>query len=324
LKAIQLTTTGGPELLKVTEVPDPVAKAGEVVIRFHTSGVNIIDVYYREGKYKADLPFIPGGEGSGYISAVGDGVEGFSVGDPVAWYGSFGSYAEFAAVKANRVVKVPGGVDLPHAAALMMQGITAHYLATSTFALKSGDIALVHAAAGGVGYLLTQLAVIQGARVIATVSSQAKADLAKKAGAQDIIFYKETKFEDEVKKLTAGKGVDVVYDGVGQSTFEGSLKSLRPLGMLALYGASSGAVPPFDLARLAALGSLFVTRPVSFDYVRTREEYVRRLDAIFSLYRDRKLSVNIGGVFPLEKASSAHEELESRRSVGKLRLSVGN
>lgn len=323
MKAIQISMTGGPEVLQVRDVQDPKPNQGEVLIRTHTAGVNFIDVYYREGKYKAPLPFIPGGEGSGYIEAIGEGVEGFAIGDAVAWYGPLGGYAELASVKAGMVVKVPQGLDLATAAALMMQGITAHYLAYSTFPLQRGQTALVHAAAGGVGALLTQLAVARGARVIATVSTEEKAEIARQAGAHEVILYSQQEFDKEARRLTNGEGVDVVYDGVGKSTFEQSLKSLKRLGTLALYGAASGPVPPFDLARLSAMGSLFVTRPWSLDYVATREKYLERVETLFDLHQRGCLQVRIDRTFPLEEASQAHIRLESREALGKVLLAAG-
>ena len=322
MKAIQLTTVGGPEVLKVSELADPTPGKGEVLIRVHASGVNFIDVYYREGKYKAPLPFVLGAEGSGHIEALGSEVTDFSVGDPVAWYGPLGSYTELVVVKANIVVKVPEGLSLDIAAAIMMQGVTAHYLSHSTFQLKAGDTALVHAAAGGVGALLTQMASALGVRVIATVSTPEKAQVARDAGASEVIIYTESDFEVETKRLTDGKGVDVVYDGVGKTTFEQSLKCLRTRGLLALYGAASGPVPPFDLGRLSQMGSLFVTRPISLDYVKTREEYTGRIDALFQWIIEGKLKVRIDNTYPLEQVAQSHIDLESRKVIGKLLLKM--
>jgi NADPH2:quinone reductase len=320
MKAIQITTVGGPEVLKVSELADPAPGVGEILIRVHASGVNFIDVYYREGRYKAPLPFVLGGEGSGVIEALGNDVTGFSVGDAVAWTGPLGSYAELAVVKAGSLVKVPEGLSLDTAAAMMMQGVTAHYLAYSTFQLKPGDTALIHAAAGGVGSLLTQIASALGVRVLATVSTEEKARIARDAGASEVILYGDTDFEVEVKRLTNGKGVDVVYDGVGKTTFEQSLRSLRTRGLLALYGAASGPVPPFDLARLSMMGSLFVTRPMSFDYIKTREELTQRTDMLFDWALNGKLKVHIDKAYPLEEVAQAHQDLESRKTIGKLIL----
>jgi NADPH2:quinone reductase len=290
MKAIQITTVGGPEVLKVSELADPAPGVGEILIRVHASGVNFIDVYYREGRYKAPLPFVLGGEGSGVIEALGNDVTGFSVGDAVAWTGPLGSYAELAVVKAGSLVKVPEGLSLDTAAAMMMQGVTAHYLAYSTFQLKPGDTALIHAAAGGVGSLLTQIASALGVRVLATVSTEEKARIARDAGASEVILYGDTDFEVEVKRLTNGKGVDVVYDGVGKTTFEQSLRSLRTRGLLALYGAASGPV------------------------------LTQRTDMLFDWALNGKLKVHIDKAYPLEEVAQAHQDLESRKTIGKLIL----
>jgi len=322
MKAIQITTVGGPEVLTVSELADPVPGAGEILIRVHASGVNFIDVYYREGKYKAPLPFVLGGEGSGNVEKLGEGVTGFSVGEAVTWYGPLGSYAELIAVKAERVVKVPEGISLETAAAMMMQGITAHYLACSASSIKTGDTVLVHAAAGGVGLLLTQIASSLGARVLATVSTEEKARIAREAGASEVILYGETDFEVEIKRLTDGKGVDVVYDGVGKTTFEQSLRCLRTRGLMALYGAASGPVPPFDLARLSTMGSLFITRPLSFDYVKTPEELRWRTGILFDWVLQGKLKIRVDKVYPLEEVAQAHRDLESRKTIGKLILTI--
>jgi NADPH:quinone reductase len=324
LKAIQVRTVGSPEVLEVREVPDPVPQAGEALIRVHTSGVNFMDVYFREGKYKAPLPFIPGGEGSGHVEALGAGVTDLSAGDAVAWLGSIGSYAEKIVVPADRLVRVPASLDLQNAAALMIQGITAFYLSHLTFALKPGHTALVHAAAGGVGLLLTQMAKRAGATVIGTVSTAEKAKLAREAGADEVILYTEQQFDEEVKRITQGEGLDVVYDGVGQSTFEQSLKCLRRRGLLALYGASSGPVPAFDLLRLSTMGSLFVTRPISLDYVRTREELTSVTDSVFGMFTSGQLNVPISRIYPLSNAADSHRDLESRKTTGKLLLSIGD
>jgi NADPH2:quinone reductase len=322
VKAIQVRTTGGPEVLVLRELPDPVPQAGEALIRVHTSGVNFMDVYFREGKYKTPLPFIPGGEGSGHVEALGAGVTDLSVGDAVAWLGSVGSYAERVVVPADRLVKVPAGLDLQKAAALMVQGITAYYLSHLTFALRPGHTALVHASAGGVGFLLTQMAKNVGVTVIATTSTPEKAELARQAGADDIILYTKMKFDEEVMRITNGDGVDVVYDGVGQATFEQSLKCLRRRGLLALYEAASGPVPPFDLARLSTMGSLFVTRPISLDYVKTREELTFVTDAVFGMYKAGQLTLVVSRAYALGDAAKAHIDLESRGTTGKLVLTT--
>jgi NADPH2:quinone reductase len=323
MKAIQVRATGGPEVLELRELPDPVPHRGEALIRVHTSGVNFMDVYFREGKYKAPLPFIPGGEGSGHVEALGEGVADLSVGDAVAWLGSVGSYAEKIVVPADRLVRVPTARDLQKAAALMVQGIMAYYLSHLTFALRPGHTALVHAAAGGVGLLLTQMAKRAGALVIATVSTSEKATLAREAGADEVIIYTQSKFDEEVLRITKGTGLDVVYDGVGQSTFEQSLKCLRSRGLLVLYGAASGPVPPFDLLRLSAMGSLFITRPISLDYVRTRDELTSVTGNVFSMFTSGQLNAAISRVYPLQDASEAHWDLESRKTTGKLLLSTG-
>jgi NADPH:quinone reductase len=323
MKAIQVRTVGGPEALEFRDVPDPVPQAGQVLVRVHTSGVNFMDVYFREGKYKAPVPFIPGGEGSGHVEAIGEGVTDVSVGDTVAWLGSVGSYAEKVVVPADRLVRVPAALDLQKAAALMVQGITAYYLSHLTFALNPGHTALVHAAAGGVGLLLTQMAKRAGAVVIATVSTSEKAGLAREAGADEVIIYTQSKFDEEVLKITKGIGLDVVYDGVGKSTFEQSLKCLRRRGLLALYGAASGPVPPFDLLRLSTMGSLFITRPISLDYIRTRDELTSITGSVFSMFTSGQLNVPISRVYPLADASESHRDLESRKTTGKLLLSTG-
>jgi NADPH2:quinone reductase len=322
MKAIQITSTGGPEVLEYRTVPDPFPKRGEVLIRVYTSGVNFIDVYFRDGHYKADLPLIPGAEGSGFIVALGEDVSGFEVGDAVAWFGPLGSYAQRVVVPADRIVRVPAGMDMEAAAALMMQGATAYYLSHLTYSLKPGDTALIHAAAGGVGFLLTQMAKLRGVRVFATISSEEKAELARRAGADEIILYTQTSFDEEVIRRTDGERVDVVYDGLGRSTFEKSLRCLKPLGLLALYGSASGPVPPFDLGRLAQMGSLFITRPISMDYVRTREKLMAIMDAVFEMYLAKELEILIKPAYALEDAAEAHRDLESRQSSGKLLLSV--
>lgn len=323
VKAIQIRSNGGPEVLELRDVPDPVPQSGEALVRVHTSGVNFIDIYFREGKYETELPFIPGLEGSGHVEALGENVTDLSVGDAVAWWGPLGSYAEKAVVAGRSLVKVPPGVDLQSAAALIAQGATAYSLSHLTLALKAGSTALIHAAAGGVGFLLTQMAKNAGATVIATTSTPKKAEVAHEAGADEVILYTQTRFDEEVIRITKGKGVDVVYDGVGQATFEQSLKCLRPRGLLALYGAASGPVPPFDLSRLGAMGSLYITRPINVDYVRTRQELTSVTDAVFTMYKTGQLKVRVSHTYTLEHAGEAHAELESRRSTGKLLLSIG-
>lgn len=320
MKAIQITQTGGPEVLTLAELPIPSPKAAEVLVKVHASGVNFIDIYYREGRYKAELPFIDGQEAAGVVEAVGEGVEGFAVGDSVAWCNVLGTYAEYALAPAGRLVKLPARLDHKLAAAVMLQGMTAHYLAYSTYPLKAGDTALVHAAAGGVGLLLTQMAAQIGARVIATVSTEEKAALAREAGAAEIILYTQADFETETLRLTEGRGADVVYDSVGKTTFEKSLNVLRPRGLMALFGASSGAVPPFDLIELAGKGSLYVTRPTLKHYALTREELVDRATAVFEAVDAGTLKVRMEHTYSLTEAKQAHIDLASRKTTGKVLL----
>jgi len=320
MKAIQIKQVGGPEAMKLVELPVPAPKASEAVVKLAASGVNFIDVYQREGRYKVALPFVLGQEGAGTVTAVGDGVKSVKVGDRVAWVSVLGAYAEYAAVPAERLVPIPAGVTDRQAAAALLQGMTAHYLAYDTHPLKRGQTALVHAAAGGVGLLLVQMAHNLGARVIATVSTEEKAKLAREAGADDVILYTQADFETETKRLTGGKGVDVVYDSVGKTTFEKGLNVLRPRGMMVLYGGSSGAVPPFDLIELSLKGSLFVTRPTLGHYTLTREELVARSGAVFGMMEAGKLKLRIEHVYPLAEAQRAHRDLEGRKTTGKLLL----
>lgn len=322
MKAIQIQRTGGPEVLTLVDLPVPQPSPGQVLVKVRFAGVNFIDVYYREGRYKTDLPFIDGQEGAGTVERVGAGVENFQPGDVVAWFNVLGSYAEYAVVPASKLVKVPAGMDLKLAAAVMLQGMTAHYLSHSTYPLKSGDNALIHAAAGGVGLLLTQMAAQAGARIIATVSTPEKEKLASEAGAADVIRYTEADFEAETKRLTGGRGVDVVYDSVGRTTFEKSLNCLRPRGLLALYGASSGAVPPFDPLELVKKGSLFLTRPKLEDYIETRDEMLARAEDVLGALRAGKLKVHVQHIYPLAQAAQAHRDLEGRKTTGKLLLDM--
>jgi NADPH2:quinone reductase len=321
MKAIEITSTGGPEVLEYRTASDPLPKRGEVLVLVHTVGANYVDVYFRDGHNKAPLPLIPGTEGSGYIGAFGEDVSGFEIGDRVAWFGPRGSYAQRAVVPVDRLVRVPDGVDMPAAVALMMQGATAYYLSHLTHAVKPGETVLIHGAAGGVGFLLTQMAKLRGAKVFATVSTDAKAALAERAGADEIINYTRAQFDDEVIRRTDGAKVDVVYDGVGKSTFEQSLKCLKPRGLLALYGAASGPVPPFDLGRLAQMGSLYITRPVSMDYVRMRGALMSDGRSVWDV-SDQEVGITDEAGYALEEAAEPHRELESRRSTGKLVLSV--
>ena len=320
MKAIQIRETGGPEVLQLVELQIPAPGPGQVLIRVEAIGVNFIEIYFRKGQYKATFPMIPGSEAAGTVEELGPGVNGFKAGDAVASAGVLGSYAEYALVPVGQLVKVPDGLSPEHAAAALLQGMTAHYLAYSTFPLKAGDTALVHAGAGGVGLLLTQMAARIGARVITTVSSPEKAELSREAGASDVILYSEQDFVTEVKRLTSGKGVDVVYDSVGKTTFDGSLNCLRPRGLLALFGGSSGAVPPFDLIQLSGKGSLFVTRPSLWHYISTREELELRAREVFGWAADGSLKLRMAHVYALDEAAQAQADMESRKTSGKILL----
>jgi NADPH2:quinone reductase len=320
MKAIEVKQVGGPEAMQIAELPTPEPKANEAVVKLAASGVNFIDVYVREGRYKAPLPVIPGQEGAGVVTAVGADVTLVKVGDRVAWTSVLGAYAEYAAVPADRLVPIPNGVSDQQAAAAMLQGMTAHYLTHDTYPLKQGETALVHAAAGGVGQLLVQMAHNIGARVIGTVSTEEKAELARAAGAHEVILYSKHDFEAETKRLTAGKGVDVVYDSVGKTTFEKGLNVLRPRKMMVLFGGSSGPVPPFDPMVLAQKGSLYVTRPTLVAYIATREELVARSGAVFAMIAAGKLKLRIEYKYPLAEAQRAHRDLEARKTTGKLLL----
>jgi len=327
MRAIQAGRAGGPDVLEPADLPQPSPGPGEVLVRTAAAGVNFIDTYRRGGVYPMPFPHIPGSEGAGVVTAVGDGVTDLAVGDRVAWADSPDSYAEFVRVKAARAIPVPEGVSLDVAAALPLQGLTAHYLATSTYPVQAGDTILVHAGAGGVGLLLTQLATARGARVITTVSTAEKERLSRAAGAAEVIRY------DLLKDLTAelpglvrelaGGGLPVVYDGVGRSTFDASLACLRPRGLMVLFGASSGPVPPFDLQRLNAGGSLYVTRPTLGHYISTTEELRGRAGELFAAVLAGTLQVRIGARFPLAEARGAHEALEGRATTGKVILELG-
>jgi len=320
MKAIQIQQTGGPEVLELAELPIPEPGPGQVLIRVEATGVNFIEIYFRKGVYKASLPLVPGSEAAGTVEELGPGVTGFAAGDAVASVSVLGSYSEYALVPAASLVKVPAGLTMEQAAAAMLQGMTAHYLVYSTFPLKAGETALVHAAAGGVGLLLTQMAKRIGARVLATVSTREKAELAKEAGASDVILYTEKEFEPEVKRLTGGKGVDVVYDSVGRTTFEGSLNCLRPRGLLALFGASSGPVPPFDLIQLSGKGSLFVTRPTLWHYIGSRAELEWRAGDVLGWAAKGELKLRTEHLYPLSDAAQAQSDLEARKTTGKILL----
>ena len=320
MKAIRIKQPGGPEAMEYVDLPVPQPKANEALVKIAASGVNFIDVYNREGRYKVPLPFVLGQEAAGTVSSVGKDVTGFNPGDRVAYTGVIGAYAEQAAVPADRLVKVPQGVDDRQAAAIMLQGMTAHYLSHDSYKLKNGDTALIHAAAGGVGLLLVQMAHNLGARVIGTVSTEEKARLARDGGADEIIFYTQVDFEEETKRLTAGKGVDVVYDSVGRTTFEKGLNLLRPRGMMVLYGGSSGAVAPLDPLVLTQKGSIFLTRPSLMHYVLTAEELQARASAVLAMVSSGKLKLRIEHTYPLAQAQQAHRELEGRKTTGKLLL----
>jgi len=320
MKAIQIKQTGGPEILEYVDLPIPEPKPKEAVVKIAAAGVNFIDVYQREGRYKLPLPFIAGQEGAGVVTAVGAEVKSPKSGDRVAFCGVQGSYAECAAVPADRLVPIPKGVNDREAAAAILQGMTAHCLVYDSFPLKHGQTALIHAAAGGVGLLLVQMAYNIGARVIGTVSTEEKARLAREAGADEIIFYTQTDFEAETKRLTAGNGVDVVYDSVGKTTFERGLNVLRPRGMMVLFGGSSGAVAPFDPIILSQKGSLFLTRPTLIHYIITRDELLARADAVLGMIADRKLKLRIEHVYKLSDAQQAHRDLEGRKTTGKVLL----
>ncbi len=320
MRAIQVQHTGEPDVLQLADLPIPHPKANEAVIKVAASGVNFIDTYQREGRYKVPLPFVLGQEGAGVVTSVGSDVTSVKVGDRVAWAGVLGSYAEYAAVPADRLVPIPAGVTEQQAAAVLLQGMTAHYLSHDTFPLKRGQTALIHAAAGGVGLLLVQMAHRIGARIIATVSTDEKAALARQAGADEIILYTKSDFETETKRITANKGVDVVYDSVGKTTFEKGLNVLRPRGYMVLFGGSSGAVPPFDLIQLSTKGSLYVTRPTLGHYTSTTEELHARASAVFAMVAEGKLKLRIEHTYKLTDAQQAHRDLESRKTTGKLLL----
>lgn len=321
MKAIRVHAHGGPEALTYEDAPDPAPKAGEALVKIEAAGVNFIETYFRTGAYKpAALPLILGSEAAGTVVEVGEGVTDVKVGDRVATVNAPGSYAELAAVLAVRLVVLPAGVTPRQGAAAMLQGMTAHYLATSTFVLRSGDTCLVHAAAGGVGLLLCQMAKARGARVLGTVSTEEKAALAREAGADETILYTKTDFAAEVKRLTDGRGVDVIYDSVGQSTFEKGLEVLRPRGLAVLFGQSSGGVPPFNLQLLNQKGSLYVTRPTLAHYIGGRDELLARAGDVLSWVREGTLRLHVDREIPLANAAEAHRLLEGRKTTGKVLL----
>ena len=320
MKAVRISQVGGPEAMRLEDLPDPKPGAGEALVGVEASGVNFIDVYHRTGLYKTALPLTLGQEGAGTVLATGDGVSEVRPGDRVAWFGAFGSYATRAVVPAQRLVAVPDGVSTRQAAAVMLQGMTAHYLARSTYPLKPGDVCIVQAAAGGVGLLLTQIATRLGVIVLGTVGSEAKARLAREAGAARTVDYTKEDFVAAAKELTGGRGVQVVYDSVGRTTFDGSLASLAPRGMLVSFGQSSGAVPPFDPLRLSQGGSLYLTRPTLIHYVGSREELLSRAGEVLGWVRDGTLRVRVDREVPLADAAAAHRALEARETAGKVLL----
>jgi len=320
MKAIQAQKTGGPEVLTLVELPVPKPKPNEAVVQIKAIGLNFIDVYVREGRYPAPLPFVDGQEAAGVVTEVGAEVKSLKAGDRVAYTGVLGAYAEYAAVPADRLVHLPDKLSFEQGAAAMLQGITAQYLTHSTYPLKRGETALIHAAAGGVGLLLVQMAKTIGARVIGTVGTDEKAKLARDAGADDVIVYTKQDFEAETKRLMGGKGVDVIYDGVGKATFEQDLNVLRPRGYLVLFGAASGAIPPFDPAKLNQKGSLFLTRPGLAHYIASREELESRAKDVLGAVEAGKLKLHIGHKYPLTEVQQAHRDLEARKTAGKVVL----
>jgi NADPH2:quinone reductase len=322
MRAVQIRNAGGPEALMALEIPTPKINGTEVLVRNDFAGVNYIDVYQRSGMYPMTLPVTLGLEGAGEIVALGDSVTGLKMGDRVSWGWAKNSYAEYVSISQDSAVLIPAGISTQIAAAAMMQCTTAHYLVTSVYKAKSGDTALVHAASGGVGLILCQMLSARGVRVIGTVSNSEKAELASKAGAWEVIRYDEVDFAASVYEITKGEKCEVVYDGVGASTFEGSLQCLKPRGTLALFGAASGAVPPFDLQRLGGLGSLVITRPTIAHFISSKEELLRRTSEIFEDIESGRLKIEVGGIYDLEDAQQAHKDLESRTTRGKLLLRI--
>lgn len=320
MKAIRVSRTGGPEVMELSEVPAPQPKPNEVLIKVNVAGVNSIDGQFRDGRLRTLLPFIPGQEGAGAVTSVGASVRLFKIGDRVAWSGTLGSYADYVAAPEDHLVPVPASIADQQAAAAMMHGLTAHYLVNDAHKLKAGETALIHAAAGGVGLLVVQMAHAIGARVIGTASSDAKAQLAREAGADEVIVFTKHDFETEVTRLTDGKGVDVVYDGVGKDTFEKNLNVMRLRGMLVLYGMSSGPVPPVDPAKLSEKGSLYMARTTLAHFTATRDELLARTGALFKMIDEGKLKVRIAKTYPLAEAPQAHRDMESRAQAGKLLL----
>jgi NADPH:quinone reductase len=320
MKAIQISQYGGPEVLQLRDIPVPQPGPAEALVRIKAIGVNFIDVYHRTGRYPGNLPFTPGMEAAGLVESVGSEVSDVKAGDRVAWAMQLGSYAEHALVPAAKLVPVPDGVDDQMAAAAMLQGMTAHYLSYSTYPIQKGDTVLIHAGAGGVGLLLSQMAHQLGAQVITTVSTEEKAELSRRAGADHVILYTQTDFEAEVKRITNGAGVHAVYDSVGKTTFDKSLNCLRPRGYLALFGASSGPVPPLDPIILSGKGSLYLTRPTLGHYTQTREELLQRAQDVLGWIASGELQLRVEHVYSLTDAAQAHRDLEARATTGKLLL----
>src|SRR5207245_6748177 len=308
MKAIQVPRHGGAEVLTLVDLPVPPPKANEIVVKLSAMGINFIDVYYREGRYPATLPFVDGMEAAGVVHAKGSDVKGWKAGDRVGYTGILGAYAEYAAIPADRGVRLPKGISEQQAAGALLQGMTAHYLVHSTYPLKKGETALIHAAAGGVGLLLVQMAKRIGARVIATVGTDEKAKVAREAGADDVIVYTRQDFEAETKRLTDGKGVHVIYDGVGKTTFDKDLNVLRPRGYLVLFGAASGPVPLFDVGKLAQKGSLFITRPTLLHYMAAHEELQKRATDVLTMIATGKVKLRIQHIYPLREAQQAHRD----------------
>jgi NADPH2:quinone reductase len=321
MRAIQISKTGGADVLELRELPNPEPGPGQALVQIDACGVNFIDVYQREGRYAVNLPFIPGQEAAGTVIALGPEVpaDSFKVGDRVAWCHVMGTYAEYAAVTIAKLIKLPEDISTRQAAAAMLQGMTAHYLAHSTYAIRQGDDVLIHAGAGGVGLLLIQMAKHLGARVFTTVSTEEKAALARHAGADEVILYTQEDFVVKVKELTGGRGLPVVYDSVGKTTFDGSLACLRPRGLMVLYGGSSGAVPPYDLIQLSAR-SLYVTRPTLKDYTLTRQELEQRAGDVLRWISQGTLKMRLEHTYPLAEAAQAHRDLEGRKTTGKVLL----
>ena len=320
MRAIQVSQVGGPEVLTLVDLPVPTPKPDEAIVQIKAAGINFIDVYFREGRYPATLPFISGQEAGGIVTAVGKEVSEVKPGDRVAYTGVQGSYAEYAAVPADRLISIPDKVDFETAAAAMLQGMTAHYLSHSTYPIQRGDTVLIHAASGGVGSLLVQMAKRLGARVIATVGNPEKALLARASGADEVIIYSEQDFENETRRLTNSEGVHVVYDGVGKTTFAKDLNVLRPRGYLVLFGGASGAVPPFDLIQLSQKGSLYLTRPSLHHYIHTRAELEQRSGDVMKMIAADELKLRIHATYPLADVQQAHRDLEGRKTSGKLLL----